>query len=240
MKQRFSFFKIALLVFCSNYNYTSLLAQQVHTAVPYLSSVAVANTIFATSDINQKDNSAATVVENFMVTKRVDGAAQLHWSSLSDKIEVSFFIEHSVNGSDFVTVGEIASHAVAQKDFSYDFLHKDASNGVNYYRLRIEAEDGQPVYTEVQKIVVGNKKQPLVIYPNPAIGSTFLSINANDDEKVKVSVLDLAGTEIESQIVIVKKHRASLDVSNTGRGMYTIVVSRTNGEQLRGKLLVAF
>ena len=239
MKQRFSYFKVALLALCCNYHTPILFAQEVHTAVPYLSSVTVVNKVLAANKAAY-DNNSPVAVENFTVTKRVDGAAQLKWSSLPEYINLSFFIEHSLNGSDFVTVGEITAQAIIEKGNSYDFLHRDACNGSNYYRIRMESATGNVSYTEVQKIIVSNKKESLVIYPNPAIGSTFLSINAADNEKVTVSLYDLSGNEISSQIVIVKKHKASLDVSNAGRGMYSVIVSRPNGEQLRGKVLVAF
>ena len=216
-----------------------LFAQDVHTAVPYLSSITAVNTVLAAS-ITGYDNNSPVLVENFVVTKRVDGAAQLKWSSLSGYKDLTFFIEHSDNGNDFVTIGEITADIISQKGTSYDFLHKEAYNGANYYRIKMVTATGQVSFTEIQKIVVSNKKQSLLIYPNPAIGSTFLSINAEENERVIVKLYDLSGTEINSQIVIVKKHKASLDVSNAGRGMYNIVVSRSNGEQLRGKLLVAF
>ena len=239
MKQRFSFFKVAIFVISCTSSTPKLFAQEVHTAVPYLSSVAVVNNVLAINNTNF-DNNTPVAVEHFTVTRRVDGAAQLRWSSIAEYTNLSFFIEHSINGSDFVTVGEITALAIAQKGNSYDFLHKDACNGSNYYRIRMESASGNITYTEIQKIIVSNKKESLGIYPNPAIGSTFLSINAADNERVTVSLYDLSGNEISSQIVIVKKRKASLDVSNAGRGMYSVIVTKSNGEQLRGKLLVAF
>ena len=216
-----------------------LFAQYVHTAVPYLSSISAVNSVLVASNI-EYDNNSPVAVESFIVTKRVDGAAQLKGSSLAEYKNLSFFIEHSVNGTDFLTVGEITNWSPTEKGTSFEFLHKEACNGSNYYRIRMLTATGQTSYTEIQKIVVSNKKESLVIYPNPAIGSTFLTIHAADNERVTVKLFDLSGVEIDSQVVIVKKHKVSLDVSNTGRGMYSVIVSRPNGEQLTGKLLVAF
>jgi len=239
MRQRFFYFKIVILLILGNSFTISLTAQDRLTTSSILS-VANNSIVSTVMDISRGIPVATVLMEHFEVTRRVDGAAQLQWSSLAERQEVIFYIEHSINNIDFTTVGEVTGHRAVRNGFDYDFLHKEALKGINYYRLRILASDGSQSFTESQKVVIGYKKSTLSIFPNPAIGTTFLSINAREAEKVKVSIIDLAGCEIQSQIVVVKKNAASLDVSEVGRGMYTVIVIRENGEQLRSKLLVAF
>ena len=87
---------------------------------------------------------------------------------------------------------------------------------------------------------MGSQNQVLNIYPNPAVGYTYLQLDARDNEMIKVSVFDLSGRQVSNQQVTVKGQKAELNIDDISRGMYSLIVHRDNGEQLRGKLLVAF
>ena len=177
---------------------------------------------------------------DFTVNKRVDGAAVLRWNSLTEKDNIGYYIEHSVDGRTFTVVGHVPAKGDTDFGYDYDFLHREVNRGYNYYRLRMLSNNGENTYSETRRIVVGSQNQVLNIYPNPAVGYTYLQLDARDNEMIKVSVFDLSGRQVSNQQVTVKGQKAELNIDDISRGMYSLIVHRDNGEQLRGKLLVAF
>ena len=204
----------------------------------YLNAILVPSKFL--SCVNIYDIVLAAEIGNFTVTKRVDGAAMLNWTSLSEKDNLMYFIEHSSDGITFNTIGEIAGRGDTETGFNYDFLHKDIQKGVNYYRLRMFSTTGKQTYSQTRKVIIGHKKSVLNIFPNPVMGIANLMVDARDGERVQVTVIDLTGREVMKQMLVIKGQTASLALQDLGRGMYSILVTRDNGEQLKGKVLVAY
>lgn len=89
----------------------------------------------------------------------------LNWVS-SSATASNYFVERSNNASNWATIGT----ATAQQALngSYQFMDKQPLEGTNYYRLRIQSNDGSATYSHTifQKIV--GDGQQIVVYPNPA------------------------------------------------------------------------
>lgn len=190
--------------------------------------------------VNIFDIPLAVVMGEFTATRRVDGVAILRWSSLTEKDNMVFNIEHSTDGSNFTGIGEVAGRGDTERGFEYDFLHKEVSKGINYYRLRMVSTTGKSTFSETRKIIIGHKQMPLNIYPNPVMGRANLLLDANDGERIQVNVIDLTGRIVKEQVLVVKGQSATLALHDLSRGMYSVVVYRESGEQQRGKVMVAY
>ncbi len=186
--------------------------------------------------LNKETNYAPTF-SDLNVSRRVDGAAQLRWNSYPEDNLPTYFIEHSIDGIHFNTIGQ---QAAERKGGTFDFLHKEVVKGLNYYRLRVSAADGTSSYSGIQKLFCTRSKQALRIFPNITIGTANLLFDANDGEEMQVRIFDLTGRAICENVVRFQSQIARLGVQDLDRGLYTVVVKRENGEQLRSKLLVAF
>ena len=207
-------------------------AQDIPAATPNL------QTASAGALVIELDNVA--VIDAFTATKRVDGAAQLRWSTVTEKDNLTFFIEHSIDGINFTTVGEVAGRGDSEMGYDYDFLHEEMEKGINYYRLRIIATDDKQAYSETRKLVMGHKLHVLHIYPNPVMGKAYLLLDAKDGENVQVGLIDITGHELKKQKLVVKGQTAVLNLHDFEKGMYSVIVYRDSGEKLKGKLLVSF
>lgn len=189
------------------------------------------------STILNKETYNAPTFSDLNVSRRVDGVAQLRWNSYPEDQLPTYFIEHSIDGIHFNAIGQLVAE---RKGGAFDFLHKEVVKGFNYYRLRVSAADGTSSYSGIQKLFCTRVKQVLRIFPNIAIGTANLLFDANDGEEMQVKILDMNGKAICENVVRFQSQIARLAVQDLDRGLYTLVVKRENGEQLRSKLLVAF
>jgi hypothetical protein len=204
----------------------------------YLNAVLVPSKFL--SCVNIYDIVLSAEIGNFTATKRVDGAAMLTWSSLSEKDNLVYIIEHSSDGVNFTSIGEVPGLGDTETGFNYDFLHKEVPKGINYYRLRMFSTTGKQSYSQTRKIIIGHKKSVLNIFPNPVMGVATLLIDARDGERVQVTVIDLSGREVKKQMLTIKGQTASLSLQELGRGLYSLLVIRDNGEYLKGKVMVTY
>jgi hypothetical protein len=186
--------------------------------------------------LNREINNAPTFAE-LNVSRRVDGVAQLRWNCFPGDNLPTYFIEHSIDGIHYNTIGQLVAE---RKGDAFDFLHKEVVKGLNYYRLRVSGADGTSSYSGIQKLFCPRVKQVLRIFPNVAIGTANLLFDANEGEEMQVKILDLTGRAISENVVRFQSQIARLGVQDLDRGLYTVVIKKENGEQFRSKLLVAF
>ena len=151
-----------------------------------------------------------------------------------------YFIEHSTNGKDYSVIGQLTGKGETDRGYDYDFLHKDVKKGLNYYRLRMFSTAGKQTYSETRTLILSHKRQPLHIFPNPTMGRASLLLDAKDGERIQVVLFDLSGREVKKDMLTIKGQKAELDLNDLGRGIYSVTVIRSAGEQLRGKVLVTY
>ncbi|HEX5653876.1 MAG TPA: T9SS type A sorting domain-containing protein [Chitinophagaceae bacterium] len=189
--------------------------------------------------VNVYDIPLAVIMGDFTATKRSTGGALLKWTSLTERDHSRYFIEHSADGKNYKTVGEIAGKGDSEIGYAYEFFHKETNKGINYYRLRLSSNGGKQTFSEVRKLLFGGNDQLLNIFPNPATGMTSLLIDSRDGDKIQVRVYDLAGREVLQTGCTVQGQKTELNIDKLVRGLYSIIVTTENGMQHRGRLIVA-
>ncbi|MDV7390268.1 hypothetical protein RZS08_02890, partial [Arthrospira platensis SPKY1] len=58
----------------------------------------------------------------------------------------------------------------------YEFMHYEAVAGLNFYRVRIDAPDGQTFYSEIGDAVLFGESEVAMAYPNPTTDWLILEI----------------------------------------------------------------
>jgi len=89
----------------------------------------------------------ALTVEYFK-GKVVNGQHLLNWKASCTSGYVTFSIERSMNGMDFVAIESIVATR-ARCALPFDFLYAKPLNGKNYYRLKMTEVDGKAVYSSI-------------------------------------------------------------------------------------------
>ncbi|MEN9997079.1 MAG: hypothetical protein RI922_69 [Bacteroidota bacterium] len=94
----------------------------------------------------------------------------LNWSTASEINSDYFSIERSINGLDFVAVGEIDAAGESQSELNYQFtdVNAFATNDQYYYRIREVDFDGKQTFTDLKFVKFDQPtNEKIVVFPNP-------------------------------------------------------------------------
>jgi hypothetical protein len=156
---------------------------------------------FTIGSINITQTPLPITLESF-TGKLLDADAHLRWTTVSELNNDFFTIERSLNGKDFIAVGELDGGGTTQVRQSYEYIDPFIPYGKIYYRLRQTDFDKTSSYSNV--IVLENKPSglKLIALPNPLSQNQPLTLRVTrsepvDLENTKVTVADLTGKRIE-------------------------------------------
>ncbi len=153
----------------------------------------------------------------------VDQNIKVTWATFTELNNDKFLIEHSLDGSNFQTIGEVNGKGTSNELQTYSFLdaNKD-SREIQYYRLKQVDFDGGFEYSKVIKVQKSSDNKVL-IYPNPGSGLIFLQTM---DRIEKVEIHDINGN-----LLILMDQETTInkvDISSLPDGMY-ILSYKTEG-----------
>jgi hypothetical protein len=137
----------------------------------------------------------------------------LVWQTATEQNANHFDIQHSVNGLDFETIGQIKAKGQAAK---YTFTHQNPAVATHYYRLKMVDKDST---FEMSKVISldKNEAKSLKIYPNP----TQNSINIiTSDYTQPMRLYSINGALIMNKTQTTEQ----LDMSALPTGMYFLHV----------------
>lgn len=151
-------------------------------------------------------------------------AVDLNWSTSSELNNEYFSIEHSTNGRDFVEVDQVVGALNSSIERNYSYIHKDAQNGVNYYRLRQVDTDGTFSFSPIEVVRLSDKME-VDVFPTLAHTSvTLQSTEALDNEAV-IEVYNILGRLINTDVLEAGATQKVLNVTNLQKGHYLVRIS---------------
>ncbi|MFK7934545.1 MAG: choice-of-anchor Q domain-containing protein [Saprospiraceae bacterium] len=131
---------------------------------------------------------------------------QLDWQTANEKEVATYYIEHSMDGESFRSIGQVKPYNTATA--RYSFNDKFALNGVNFYRIAQEDWSGKVTYSPVQSVTLNHARE-VVVYPNPTDG--VIQINANSTEKLRIEVYNS-----QQQLIAQKTGYQVINLPKTG------------------------
>jgi hypothetical protein len=139
----------------------------------------------------------------------------LEWKTANEQNIKTFFVEKSIDNQHFTTISNLDSKGQNGETQTYFSEDKNLSEGVYYYRLRIEENDGRTEYSKIISInIKGNSS--ISIYPNPSNG--IFNIESTKDLE-QIEVFNALGQRIYFNTQM-DKSQAKIDLSNFGKGVY--------------------
>lgn len=156
----------------------------------------------------------------FDATPKEDMVA-LAWSTSSELNNDFFQIEHSKDAVNFTSVGKISGKGTTTETVNYEFMHRQPTSGVNYYRLKQVDFDGAFEYSPVVVVQLDDRTGGAVnVYPNPTIDRAVVTFGERP-ENVKFTFTNLLGQGIDLQPVSTTVGW-ELDLSQLGSGVYVL------------------
>ncbi len=129
------------------------------------------------------------------------GDVILNWNTASEKNNRGFYVERSIDGSQFEAIGFVRGNGNSEKLNSYQFVDPSAFNNTGsnelYYRLRQVDNDGTESVSDMRNVNQQSEmSSDVVAYPNPFESKISLNIAHSDKGNVSIEVMNLNGQKL--------------------------------------------
>jgi len=124
-------------------------------------------------------------------------------------------VEHSHNGIDFSSVGDLRGGGTTNLVQAYNFTHKNPVAGENYYRIQQVDFDGRDDRSNIATVWFNNDQQ-IIIYPNPATST----ISVNSPKETLATIKNYLGKSLKTMILSEGENEILLD--ELSQGMYLL------------------
>ena len=156
----------------------------------------------------------------------------LEWFTATEINNEKFILQHSVDGSFFYTIGQVAGAGTTTTPKDYSFIHVDPVNGYNYYRLIQVDYDGTSTYSDIKVVLFDDPVvSDVIIIGNPVQNDVLdIIITSRENMETKVSLYAVDGRKVLGEVVELSKGNTSLkyDLKDLASGTYLLDVSNSS------------
>lgn len=156
----------------------------------------------------------------------------LNWATASEKANDRFEVERSADGKNFEKIGTVKGNGFSSTTHNYRFLDARPLNELNYYRLKQVDFDATYAYSKIVMVKTKGRTEALAIAlaPNPCTDQhcSVLLRGLETGSQVTVTLQDLTGRTVYSQVLAKDQTTFTLPKLNTGAGIYVLSVRNGN------------
>lgn len=150
----------------------------------------------------------------------------LDWATSAEVNNEGFEVQHSEDGIIWQKAGFVSGKGTTTAEQAYHFIHKEAVNGLNYYRLKQMDLDGAFEFSEIISVLT-ERPEELTCFPNPTSGQ--LTLSGPDVEGALVEISNQFGKVVKKARI----QRGTLDLSELPAGVYLLQVHAGEQEYVR-------
>lgn len=150
---------------------------------------------------------------------------RLNWETSQESNTSHYVIEHSLDGQNFLPIGNVRAAGNSSEEVTYTFIHKTPNPGImNYYRIRQYDQDGESSYSKISGVrFISKSTQAVMILGNPVRNSLNLRVG---DTGISVAIIQINGS-------LLRKHNLKLgvqqiEVQDLPPGVYHLAVYESN------------
>ena len=172
-------------------------------------------------------------LSNFTATYVSANDVKISWTTTEEINAAYFLVERSVNGVDFGSIDQVAASNAFEAQHYYNSTDNlgGVTSNIVYYRLKVVDQDGKFAYSRTVPVKLDQPASSLLLYPNPAISYTVLSIHSDRAGNGSLRVVDNSGRTVETKNFIANTGNNSILIDQLGnlpRGLYFVQVSLNN------------
>lgn len=162
--------------------------------------------------------------------ERKGNIVQLRWQTASELGNSHFDVLRSVDGKNFIKIGEVQGHGTTQAVHSYTFNDEQPLTGTSYYMLRQVDFNGASENSPIASVKSGSTQDytALDLYPNP-VGNQALNLSFSTESAgvVTISLYSMAGNKMLSAVAntIGGLNTVQLDVQSLPAGLYILILT---------------
>jgi hypothetical protein len=168
--------------------------------------------------------------------ERKNGDNRLSWEVANETANNIYSVEYSANGTNFSAIGNVAGKGSLSSSNSYNYIHKNASDALSYYRIKQVDADGNFTYSPIIKISgSGLQVNAINVGPNPVISKASIVCSSPVALTVNLFIFDATGKKMHQQQEKLRGgvNSIMLDFSRFSAGLYFIqLVDENNVKQV--------
>jgi len=150
----------------------------------------------------------------------------LKWSSSSELNNDRFIIERADDGIHFSDLSAVKANGNINSLANYSFIDNGilAKNDLQlFYKLRQIGKNGAITFSEIVSIKQDEKKEPIILYPNPAKQQLNIQFAYAVQGTIHAEVYNSIGVlSISKDIIITEGQNSSMDIHSLSEGMYIL------------------
>lgn len=139
-------------------------------------------------------NTLPVTLVSFTAASSSKGSSLLKWETTNEINNKGFYIERSVNGVSWETIGFVAAAVGNENNHQYRFTDEKPAVGINFYRFKQVDIDGKYEYSPTRNVSYQYSGRT-VIFPNPA--DNILTI-VTRESRFKAQIINLSGKVVAS------------------------------------------
>ncbi|HYK45214.1 MAG TPA: T9SS type A sorting domain-containing protein [Parafilimonas sp.] len=146
------------------------------------------------------------------------GRVQIDWTALNESNISQYRVERSVDGKNFISLGNVNALGNGQAKIDYTFTDFSPAIGDNFYRIESLSKDGATNYTNTVKVNFAGNASSMVLSPNPA--RNILRIDGLSSSTKTISVLDATGKLLQQ--ITTSNDNYVFNIKQLAAGLYFI------------------
>lgn len=156
--------------------------------------------------------------------KKQDNNVMLNWNTSFEQGSDLFHIQHSKNGTDWKTIGQVKAAGYSTVNRKYQHVHTDPVTGINYYRLIQKDVDGKTTMSNIQSVNFTGSAD-VSVFPNP--GTNYVRLN-NLSGKTTYQMISENGSVIKQGVI--NGSNGVIDTRNLTAGTYQLkmIIDKTS------------
>jgi Secretion system C-terminal sorting domain len=169
-------------------------------------------------------NTVVPVLWQYVKAQLINNETLVSWATAQEINTSKFDIEHSIDGINFIKLGEKAAVGNSTSTSYYNFTHLKPAVGFNYYRIKQIDLNGSFKYSAIVKVLNRNDIKQTSIVPNPVadvlnlVEPAITFINSID-------VYDSRGSLVMHKNILSETQVYSLPVYTLAKGNYILKIN---------------
>jgi hypothetical protein len=164
----------------------------------------------------------------------------ISWTTATESNNSKFVVERSIDGTNFTTVGDVATRAIngnSNTVLNYNFVDVNPTQGKAYYRLQMVDNNSTVKYSQIVTVRRGAGKLEIVdVRPNPTTGTLYFNV-LGATSNLNVLVCDLSGKVVIKKGLL-QNGNFNIDMSQLSGGIYMLeAIDVRNGEKAMFKIV---
>jgi hypothetical protein len=166
-------------------------------------------------DMGALENQTVLPVEMLYFTGETTEIGHLlTWATATEENNAGFEVEKSTDGRTFEKIAFVAGYGTTVEEQAYEFLDKNTTNSVAYYRLKQTDFDGNFEYSNIISLITGEAIEKAVsIYPNPVTDKLHIMVHQPTD----IEIINTYGQLIYQQRI---ENSQIIDMGDLPNGFY--------------------